>query len=144
MYHGILCERLRSYCQREIQPEAIGLLGLSEIEEPYELWKSDKFVADLTLWPPVEYGHISCYFVERPGIFTRRELMQWKSMEAYNYFQSGRVRCVKVFQPQSQSSVILMALMNPSQSSPNNAHQAWVGLRGDGEIVTAHCTCMTG
>ena len=37
----------------------------------------------MTLWPTVEYG----YFVERPDIFTKKELMNWKSLEAYNYFR---------------------------------------------------------
>ena len=43
---------------------------------------------DMTLWTLLEYGHIFCYFVQRPGVYTQQELMQWKSLEAYNYFQS--------------------------------------------------------
>ena len=48
-----------------------------------------KFVESMTLWPTVEYmyGHIFCYFVERPGVFTTMGLMNWKSLEAYNYFR---------------------------------------------------------
>ena len=124
---------------RDRYNEKLKLLDLSETEEPYELWKTDKFVDDMTLWPAVEYGHIFCYFVDRPGTFTKTQLMQWKSMDAYNYFQSGHVRSV-----QSKCSVIVMALVNPSQSSPNNAHQPWVGMRRSGEIIAAHCTCMAG
>ena len=56
--------------------EKLKLLDLSETEEPYELWKTDKFVDDMTLWPAVEYGHIFCYFVDRPGTFTKTQLMQ--------------------------------------------------------------------
>ena len=41
----------------------------------------------VTLWPTVEYGHISFYFVERPGVFTTKGLMNWKCLEAYNYFR---------------------------------------------------------
>ena len=29
------------------------------------------------VWP-AEFGHISCYFIECPGLYTKRELMQWK------------------------------------------------------------------
>ena len=122
--------------------EKLTLLGLPTLGDPYELWKMDKFVEDMSLWPPVEYPHIFCYFVERPGVYTRSELMHWKSLDAYNYFQSGHVRLVKVYK--AQSSSILMALVNPSQSSPENAHHAWVGVRSDGEIITVHCTCMAG
>ena len=49
---------------------------------------------------------IFCDFMERPGIFTKKELMNWKSLE-------GRVRLVKVFK--AQSCRILMAFVNPSQ-----------------------------
>ena len=41
----------------------------------------------MILRPTVEYGHIFCYFVEQPGVFTKKELMNWKSLEAYNYFR---------------------------------------------------------
>ena len=72
---------------RKRYEEKLTLLGLSTLEDPYELWKTDKFVEKMSLWPPVEYPHIFCYFVERPGVYTRSELMQWKSLDAYNYFQ---------------------------------------------------------
>lgn len=125
---------------RERYAEKMKLLGLSELEDLYVLWAKDKFVDSMDLWPPVEFGHIFCYFVERPGVFTKSELMQWKSLEAFNYFQSGHVRTVKVYK--AQSSRILMAFVNSSQNSPESAHHAWVGLRSDGEIITVHCTCM--
>ena len=47
--------------------------------------------------------------------------MTWKSLEAYNFFQSGCVRLVKVFKVRSYS--ILMALVNPSHRrvAPQNS-----------------------
>ena len=77
--------------------EKLLLAGLKENEDPYLLWEKDVFKDDMTKWPPVEYGNIFCYFVDRPGTFTRAQLLQWKSMEAYNYFQSGHVRNVKTY-----------------------------------------------
>ena len=52
----------------------------------------------MRLWPPVEFGHIFCYryLIERPGVYTRQELLQRKQLEAYNYFKSGFVRTVEV------------------------------------------------
>ena len=35
-----------------------------------------RFKDDTTRWPPILYRHIFCYFVERPEIFTKQELMQ--------------------------------------------------------------------
>ena len=74
--------------------------------------------------------------MERPGVHTQHQLMQWKSLDAYNYFVSGHVREVN-----RGSSV---ALVNPSQRAPHNAHHAWVAVKDDGQIITAYCTCMAG
>ena len=68
------------------------LLDLAEEDDPYAQQNSGKFVDDMSKWPAVEYGNIFCYYIERPGVYTRRHLMQWKSLEAYNYFKSGHVR----------------------------------------------------
>lgn len=51
--------------------------------------------ADMSLWPKIEYVHIFAYFITRPGTYTQQELVPWKQMEAYNYFESGHERfCV--------------------------------------------------
>jgi len=98
----------------------------------------------MTKWPSVEYGHTFCYYIEHPGVYTRQQLMQWKSMEAFNYFQSGHVREVKVWPLSNSPSCILMAYVNPSQNAPEKAHCAWVGAKLGGDIIALHCTCMAG
>ena len=93
----------------------------SESEDPYELWSKEKVVESMSLWPPVEYDHT--YFLLF-RVFTKKELMNRKGLEAYNYFQSGRVRLVKVFKARSCS--ILMALVNPScWVAPRNSKKIW-------------------
>lgn len=74
--------------------EKLSCLGLEIKEDPY--LDSDKFVDDLSKWPQVEYGHIFCYYIERPGVYTRKQLLQWKSLDGYNYFKSGNVWEIKV------------------------------------------------
>ena len=74
--------------------EKLGYLGLEDKDDPY--LDSENFKDDMTKWPQVEYGHIFCYYVERPGIYTRQQLLQWKSLDGYNYFKSGHVREIKV------------------------------------------------
>eukprot|EP00731_Ephydatia_muelleri_P022382 Em0014g973a len=96
-------------------------------------------------WPPIEYGHIFCYFVDRPGVYTRQQMLQWKQLDAYNYFTSGFVRTVEMWDLRNTSEcVILKALVNPSMKNPENAHSAWVATKKSGDIVAAHCTCMAG
>ena len=78
------------------------------------LWNDSRFEDNMSLWPPVEYPHIFCYFVERPGVYTQQELMQWKSLEVYNYFENGHVRTVEIW-PAHSTSCIMRAVVNPSQ-----------------------------
>ena len=128
---------------RERYTKRLDVLGLKEEDDPYAERNSHKFKDDLASWPPIEYGHIFCYFVQRPGLYTQQELMQWKSLEAYNYFQSGFVRDVKLWAI-NPDQCILHAYVNPSMRSPEKRHDAWVAVKECGTIITAHCKCMAG
>lgn len=110
------------------------MLGLVQKDDSYAACNAGNFVQELTHWPPIEYGHIFFYFVERPGVYTQQELMQRKSLDAYNYFQSGHVREVKLWAVNPNRYI----LVNPSQRSPDQAHEAWIGVKRDGQIITAH------
>ena len=55
--------------------DKLKVLGLAATDNPYA---SSDFQNAMRLWPPVEFGHIFCYFIERPGVYTRQELLQWK------------------------------------------------------------------
>ena len=90
--------------------DKLSLLGLNEDEDPYQ---SMNFIDDMTLWPPVNYGDIFCYFIDRPGVYTKQQLLQWRSLEAYNYYQSGHVRTVEIWATKGDVCV-LKALVNPS------------------------------
>ena len=72
--------------------EKLETVGLSLEANPYS--SDDRFSTDMTSWPKIEYGHIFAYFITRPGTYTQQELVSWKQMEAYNYFESGHVRTV--------------------------------------------------
>ena len=92
-------------------------LGLAATDDPYV---SGDFQNAMRLWPPVEFGHIFCYFIERPGVYTRQELLQWKQLEAYNCFKSGIVRTVEVWDLRNSIlCVILKSLVNPTMVLTN-------------------------
>ena len=117
--------------------EKLHLVGLEECDDPYS--ESSKFTDDLTLWPAVEYGHIFGYFISRPGLYTQEQLLAWKQLDAYNYFQCGYDSGEESWQHSP-----LKALVNPSQRSPDSAHHCWLAVKEDGTMVSAHCTCMAG
>ena len=114
-------------------------------DDPYSP-ENDGFRSDMTNWPKIEYGHIFAYFIVRPGTYTQEELLSWKQLEAYNYYECGYVRTVlsMVFGHGKGRCVVLKAKVNPSQKSPDDAHQAWIVAKPAGQIVCAHCTCMAG
>ena len=89
---GILIKWMGTYLSlldpvaRERYTKRLDIVGLKEEDDPYAEHNSHKFKDDLASWSPIEYGHILCY-----------KSMQWKSLEAYNYFQSGFVRDVNLW-----------------------------------------------
>ena len=48
-------------------------LGLAATDDPYA---SCDFQNTMPLWSPVKFGHIFCYFIEHPEVYTRQELLQ--------------------------------------------------------------------
>ena len=116
------------------------IVGLMLDNDPYI--EDDRFKAEMSIWPPVEFGHIFAYFIQRPGTYTMEQLLSWKQLEGYNYFKSNYVRTVYV--RVIEESYILKASVNPSQRTPDKYHQAWVMTKADGNIVIGHCTCMAG
>ena len=123
--------------------EKLKLAGLSLEEDPYNERNGNKYKDDMTAWPPLEYGHIFTYFIRRPGFYTQEQLIAWKQLEAYNYFQNGYVRSVYAYKLKS-GVCVLKSLVNPSQRSAANPHNSWIIVNADGSVVTAHCTCMAG
>ena len=102
-------------------------VGLTLKGDPY-LPENNGFCLDMTNWPRMEYGHIFAYFITRPGTYTQEELISWKQLEAYNYFEYGYVRTVlsMVFGHGKARCVVMKAKVNLSQKSPDDAHQAWI------------------
>ena len=127
--------------------EKLKLLGLDEMDDPYDPVNSHNFVDDMIRWPPVEYGNIFCYYIQRPGVYTKQQLLQWKSLDVFNYFQSGHVRHIY----QDLASLYYLQLLHcegickpkakcTRKSSPC---MGW-HYKLDGEVITLHCTCMAG
>ena len=100
----------------------------------------------MSLWPRVEYGNIFCYFINRLGTYTQEQLLSWKQLEAYNYFESGFVRTVLAmeFGQGAQKCCMLKAKANPSQRTADQIHEAWNIAGSSGLTVSAHCTCTAG
>lgn len=118
-------------------------VGIAIEDDPYKF--HDSFKSDMAGWPDIQYGHIFSYLITRPGVYTLEELLSWKQLEGYNYFQSNHVRTVTMRKVGAGKDIcVLKAFVNPSQSVPDKAHEAWVIAKANGTVVTGHCTCMAG
>ena len=53
--------------------------------DPYDI-PEHKWVDNVALWPPVDYGEIYHYLIETPGPFTREKMKAHKSLDAFNYY----------------------------------------------------------
>ena len=69
-------------------------VGLTLEDDPYAKESGEKFKTNMISWPPLEYGHIFGDFITRPSVYTLEQLLSWKQLEGYNYFQSNYVRTV--------------------------------------------------
>lgn len=120
--------------------EKLGILGLDSC--PY-LIPEDAWQDKVTSWPPVDWPSIYGYLIDTPGTFTRESLKSYKSLEAYSFFESGWVDTCWMHTT-SSGLVVLKSKVIPSQRITEEPHQPWVGLKKDGTVITAHCTCMAG
>ena len=76
--------------------------------------------------------------------FTKESMKNYKSLEAHNYFTSGWVQTVFIHIPEKSDQVILRANVKPSWRVTEENHSAWIALKHDGTVTTAHCTCKAG
>ena len=122
--------------------EKLSCVGLSIQDYPYLPINNGRFVNDMATWPRIEFGHIFGYFITRPGVYTQQQLLSWKQLDAFNYFQAGYVRIVLSFSfgHAGKRLVTLKAKVNPSQRSPDQAHEPWIIAKFE-DVVCAHCTC---
>ena len=131
--------------------EKLRTVGLTIEDDPYIPENHKNYLTDNMslwpkLWPKVEYGHIFAYFIECPSVYTQQQLLSWKQLESYNYFQNGYVGTISVWQfgQGDAKSCLWKAYANPSQKAPQNANQPWIICNPDEKVLTAHCTCMAG
>ena len=70
-------------------------------------------------------------------------MKNWRSLEAYNQFQSGSVQKV-VSLKTDDNIIVLPAKVLHSQRLNEEPPSPWVAAKIDGTIICAHCNCMAG
>ena len=102
--------------------EKLSCMGLSIQDDPYLLTNNGRFVSDMTTWPRIEFGDIFGYFITRPGVYIQQQLLSWKQLYAFNYFQAGYLRTMSSFSfsHAGKRLVMLKAKVNGGQQRRRN------------------------
>ncbi|XP_074614405.1 uncharacterized protein LOC141874140 [Acropora palmata] len=126
-------ERRKSYDEK---------LKLIENIDPYNV-SNFLFSDSMELWPEIEFPDIANYLIFSTSSYTKEQLKAYKSLDAYNYFVAGWVRCIFVGKA-TDNIKILIGKVNHSQRMNETPLKPWVAATNEGTVVTAHCNCMAG
>ncbi|KAG0421434.1 hypothetical protein HPB47_002670 [Ixodes persulcatus] len=97
---------------------------------------------DMRLWPSVTSPDVIYYLVNTKAC-DLQDVKAYRSLESYNYLQSGWVGKLSVHQIDAELCYV-KGQVTPSQSVKQTTHTAWACARDSGEVLTAGCTCMAG
>lgn len=99
------------------------------------------FTTDLSNVPELSQVNIYQYLVEAECAYTREAFKAYRSLDAYNYFHSGKVRCLLAYKKADKCAVYGEIEAGQTLSK---SYEAWVVARESGEVLSGHCTCMAG
>lgn len=121
------------------------LLELELNDDPFSL-KEEEFnlTKDVINWPDLSFADIFCYLINYPHQFSTGSLKAYKSLEAYKYVVSGLVFNVKIKKVTENNFLITGRVRHGQSQFTKTPNSAWFGMKLNGEIINAHCTCMAG
>lgn len=99
------------------------------------------FREDCKLLPTVTYPDVYHYLVDTACVYSREAVKAYRSLDAYNYFLSGKVGKIQSFTDKDYH--IVYGEVGASQTV-SKTYSAWFIAKKEGEIVSGHCTCMAG
>ena len=113
------------------------LIALKCSVDPY----IDSFDSPFPL-PPVTYTDIYDFLVNSYSVHSSQRQNAFKSLDAYRMVCSeGWLSTLGV--KEWPNAVVLKCDVKPSQRS-GSLYRTWVAVKGNGSVVTGHCTCMAG
>ncbi|XP_070179085.1 uncharacterized protein [Littorina saxatilis] len=119
--------------------EILEIVGNYPFDIPTRCWSAN----------PDDLPELSCinivnYFVLGKSAYTCKQLKAYKSVDFYRLFVAGWVRDVKCYRPDGCQNSVISAKVLHSQRLNEPALSPWIIATSDGNILSAHCTCMAG
>ena len=68
---------------------------------------SNFFSESMEMWPDIEFPDIVAYLLCSTSRFTKEQIKAYRSLESYQYFVAGWVRCVFVGKATSQTKILI-------------------------------------
>ncbi|XP_076103709.1 uncharacterized protein LOC143072585 [Mytilus galloprovincialis] len=96
---------------------------------------------DMRSWPNLMYGDIYNYLIRSKAV-DGETMKNFKSLQSYNYFQSGNVD--KILHFNATDNKIFMKASVRSSQTVSRLNDAYVMCTGEGAVEQAWCTCMAG
>lgn len=101
------------------------------------------FSRDAKCWPSVEFGDLYQYLVHGECVYTKEKFRNYKALESYNYFNSGKVRNILAYKNKKLDICLVTCDVQASQTLKNH-HRPWIVTSTNGMVHSGHCTCMAG
>ena len=113
------------------------------LSDPYFI--SNGWESNVLKLPNITWIDISNYLIETPSEFSKDKLRAYKSLEAYNFFLSGHVQDVFIFDAKHDMLFIKSNVLPSQRQGKNqNLYNVWIALHASGWILSGNCTCMAG
>ncbi|XP_016105082.1 uncharacterized protein [Sinocyclocheilus grahami] len=112
------------------------------LPDPFnKMLRQECFSTDLSDLPEVSQVHIFEYLVEKECVYTSEAFKAYHSLDAYNYFHSGKVKRILTYT--NGNTCVVYGEVEAGQTLSKN-YSAWIVARKFGEVQSGHCTCMAG
>lgn len=99
------------------------------------------FTQNVKHLPEVSYPDVYHYLVETECVYTREAVKAYRSLDAYNYFLSGKVGNICSY---NVDDVCLVFGEVGASQTLSKTYSAWFVAKVTGEVISGHCTCMAG
>ena len=94
-------------------------LKLIENLDPYNV-SNFLFSDSMELWPEIEFPGIANYLLFSTSSYTKEQLKAYKSLDAYEYFVAGWVRCIYIRKATDNIKILIAFFRTLCQQT--NAH----------------------
>lgn len=117
-------------------------------EDPSSI-PSESWINSVSLWPTINLIDINNYLVNGTSLYTGAQMKNYKSQcDGFKLFEDSHVQKVVYCRTDTMKAKglhCLRAQVLPSQRQNKESHyDTWTLIQDNGEIKSAHCSCMAG